>query len=412
MGLLRKDGGDVRVDDKVRKPKSQGRVAPLSQTMLYLNMKKDCLFLLVLVLLLIPLTNSTAESDTPEIILEDGYFYVVPPNGEKITIVKEHEPWVMNKAKLSPDGQYVVYTTANGLGFESGGRDLFYCKADGTQRTFLHKFELYISDWVWLSKDDRDFLIALSWEGKAWVLDLNKKKLLLSFHADSVKKIEGTECYETFGIRVNERKEKRVCADELVRISKHETPKPQVLINWMGDLVYLSAEEASVFGYDEILKCFAPVYDMLSAQERTPYREIRKKFTHRTAFFAQEATSLAKNTISFSISGMSGRFDLKKRKVEFLDIGGILSLKVFCSPQGRHMVILKTEPAVAQKLVILRKTGEDSWKNMLTKEFSLDASISNLEWSKQDETRIYYSVKEGDISKDSCVIDLTAGAKK
>lgn len=375
-------------------------------------MKRDFTRILVFVLLFPAVGHSVTNPEAPEIILEEGYFYSVQPEGQKVVIVKEHEPWAMNKAKLSPDGKYILYTTANGLGFECEGRDLFYCMNDGTERTFLHKLPAYVDDWFWVAENDRNFLIVLnrgSMSGPGiWVLDFEKKNLLLSFFGDSVERISDAECYKLAGIR----KEKVICPDDLIRLSEQAMPEPKIFVNWMGDLVYLSSQREPVFGYNEVLKCFAPVYDMLSAQERTPYREIRKKFTHRTAFFAREATSLAENKISFSISGMSGRFDLKKRKVEFLDIGGTLSLKVFCSPEGRHMVILKTEPAAVQKLVILRKTGEDSWKNMLTKEFSLDASIFNLEWSKQDETRIYYSVKEGDISKDSCVIDLTAGAKK
>jgi len=445
MGLLREDGGDAGIDGKIKREFCRSGCDPafygersrtiggratrhfvsegypccragIRQPDLHHfaieQMKKDYLFLLMLILLLIPLGNSIAESDTPEIILENGFYYVVQPNGEKVTIVKEHEPWALNKAKLSPDRQYVVYTTANFLGFECQGRDLFWCKIDGTERTFLHKFELYINDWLWLSKDDRDFLIALSWEGMAWVLDFNKKKLLLSFPGDSVEKIEGAECYKMVGIRFGIRKEREICADSLVQIREQATPQPQVFIDWMGDLVYLSNQRDPIFGYNEVLKCFSPVYDILFPQEKAYYKEIREAFSHRTAYFPAEATSLRRSRIKFSISGMRGEFDLQRKKVEFLDIGGELSLKVFPSPLGRYMAVTKIEPIGTKELIILRKSGTDSWENLLTKKFSKDATISNLEWSKEDETKIYYTLREAEVSKDSCLIDLTKESKK
>lgn len=375
-------------------------------------MRKSCLVLAGIIVVLASSCNSIAESNKPEIILENGFYYVVQPNGEKIAIVKEWEPQSPNKAKLSPDRQYVIYTTSNGLGFESEGRDLFYCKIDGTKRTFLQKSNLCIDNWVWLSKSNRDFLVVVALEGVAWALDFNKKKLLLSFHADSVEKIEGTECCKTFGLRSGTGKEREICADSLVRIRDEETPNPGVFINWMGDLVYLSTEKDPIFGSDEVLKCLEPVYDLLSMQERSSYKEIHHRLSEHIASFAEEPISLAKNKITFSISGMHGQFDLRRKKVQVLDIGGDLSLKVFCSLNGRHMAILKTESTQDKKLIILNKAKEGAWKNVLTKGFSADVSISNIEWSKQDETQIYYSLKQGTVTKDSCVIDLTKTGKK
>jgi hypothetical protein len=374
-------------------------------------MRKSCLVLAGIIVVLAPLCNSIAESDTPEIILENGFYYVIQPNGEKVAIVSEEEPNALNKAKLSPDRQYVVYTTANGLGFESEGRDLFYCKTDGTQRTFLHKFPAHVNDWIWVTKDKNNFLIVIL-DGMGgpgiWVLDFNKKKLLLSFSGDSVERVEGTDCYKIVGIR----KETKICPDELVRIRQKGTIKPKILINWMGDQVYLSTEKGPIFGSDDVLKCFEPVYDLLSMQERSSYREIHHRLSDHIASFAEEPISLARNKIVFSIGGMHGQFDLRRRKIEVLDIGGDLSLKVFCSLTGKYVAILKTEPTGIKKLIILNKAKGTSWENVLTKEFSSDATISNLEWSKQDETKIYYSLKEGAVTKDSCEIDLTKAGKK
>ncbi len=368
--------------------------------------------MLVLVLSLTPLCNSIAESDAPEIILENGFYYVVQPNGEKVRIVKRFETGSLNRAKLSPDRHYVFYTVGNGLGFEGEGRDLFYCKPDGTDRTFVYKFEMALDDWIWLTKDKRNFLIVInkgSMSGPGiWVLDFDQKKLLLRFYGDAVEKIEGTDCYKLVGIR----KEREICTDELLQISEQETAEPQVLISWMGDQVCLSTEQHPVLGYGPLLEYFEPVYDMLSPQEKALYRPIRKRFAAHAAFFAAESTFLDANTIIFAISGMAGAFDLQEEKVQFLDIGGELSLKVFPSPEGGCAAILKTEPTGNKKLIVLNETPDSAWENVLTKEFSADAIISNIEWSQEDETKIYYSLKEGAVSKDSCVINLTKSGKE
>jgi hypothetical protein len=237
-------------------------------------MRKACLLLIALIVVLAPLSNSTAESDTSEIILENGFYYIVQPNGEKVTIVKEQEPWAPNKAKLSPDRQHVVYITANGLAFECEGRDLFYCKIDGSERTFLHKFPAGVDDWIWLTKENRNFLIVICKGGMSgpgiWVLDFNNKKLLISFPGNSVEKIQDTECYKLIGIR----KERKICPDELMHISDEEMSKPQVFTDWSAIQVYLSTERDPILGYKEILGAFAAVYQILPADQKILYREI------------------------------------------------------------------------------------------------------------------------------------------
>jgi hypothetical protein len=375
-------------------------------------MRKSCLVLAGFIVVLAPLCNSIAESDTPEIILENGFYYVVQPNGEKVAIVSEEEPNALNKAKLSPDRQYVVYTTANGLGFESEGRDLFYSKTDGTEQTFLHKFETHIDDWIWMTKGKRKFLIVIGKEcmtgSGVWVLDFNKKQLLLSFPGDSVEKIENSECYKIIGGR----KGSEICINQLIHIKAQDIPETQVFINWVGNEVFLSTKRDPALSCKDILECFVPIYDILPPDEKTLYRTIRERLTTYNAWFTKETTSLVRGTIVFSIDSMNGRFDLRKKRVEYLDIGGELSLKAFRSPRGKYLGILKTEHTGIKKLIILSKKPDASWGNVLTKEFSVDAAVSNLEWSKADETKIYYSLKEGTVTKDSCVIDLTKTQKK
>jgi hypothetical protein len=129
-------------------------------------------------------------------------------------------------------------------------------------------------------------------------------------------------------------------------------------------------------------------------------------------FFGAGPPSTKENVFTFSVNGMPGSFNLQKRKIEFLDIGGALELKAFWSPLDRYFAVLKTEPTGIKKLIIWGMIGYGIWENVLTKEFSPEAIISTLEWSDKDETKIYYSLKEDAISRDSLVIDLTKTGKK
>ena len=373
-----------------------------------MKMIKIPLFKTVLILQFILFCHLIAESKTPQIVLENGFYYVIQPNDERVVIIPEQEPWAYNKAKISPDGKHVFYTTANGLGFESAGRDLFFCNTNGTERTFIHKFEHYVDNWIWLINNNKNYLVVHSLEGgKALVLDISQKKLLLSFGADSVEETEDLECCKVFGSKVEKIRGGELCADELASITDKDIPMPEVFVNWMGDQVYLSTEEDPIFSSDDVLKCFEPIYDLLATQEKSSYREVHHRLSDHSASFVEEPILLVKDKIVFSIANMHGEFDLGRRRIEDLNIGGDLSINVFCSPKGKYMVFLKTEPNRIKKLIILNKTKGASWEEVLTKEFSLDADISKVEWSKQNETKIFYSLKEGAILKDSCSIDLT-----
>ncbi len=96
-----------------------------------------------------------------KIIQENGYYCTQLETGEKFQIVRQWEPQSPNTVVLSPDLKYVAYTTSNHLGFESEGRDVYYCKIDGSERTFLHKFGFAVDTLLWDSYAERNFIFVI-----------------------------------------------------------------------------------------------------------------------------------------------------------------------------------------------------------------------------------------------------------
>jgi hypothetical protein len=338
-----------------------------------------------------------AQEKKPEIILENGIYYCLQPNGEKVMIVRELEYGGNNKAKLSPDGKYVVYTTTNGLGFEGEGRDLFSCKTDGSERTFLHKFVYGINYWIWVSKGTKKFIIVAGGQGGEtsgiYVLDSQKGTILLNFPVDSVELTEGKGCVKIKGYRF----EKELCADELFYITQEHPFNCQVF--WNDYDIYLTTEREPIVNYQKCEKLISPIYKSLSPEEKTLYKGICDSFSVRYGLFAEANFSADKKSVNFRMSGIWGKYDLKSRKIVSFDFNGELSLKVYYSPKGKYLAILKTEQPESKKIEFFENLGEAIFKPIFTKEFDKDIIISNIVWSQEDEEKMYYSL-------DSLMIDL------
>lgn len=104
-----------------------------------------------------------SEQGKIKIVFCDDYYCTQMPTGEEYKIVKQVD-WAPNRLTLSPDEKYVAYTASNGLGFENEGRDVFFCKVDGSERIFLHKFESSMDTLIWASSGVRDFIFVASWD--------------------------------------------------------------------------------------------------------------------------------------------------------------------------------------------------------------------------------------------------------
>jgi hypothetical protein len=136
--------------------------------------------ILVFCLAIVFSTNAALWSRGKEIVWEDYWYYVLHPNGEKVAIVSARtggEPRV--EVVFSPDSNYLAYTEGNGTGWEGSGRDLRYCKTDGSQRTLMLSTEDGIRDLNWVKARDKQYIVFTQWGsgeamGHVKVYDLDK----------------------------------------------------------------------------------------------------------------------------------------------------------------------------------------------------------------------------------------------
>ncbi|MGB7060988.1 MAG: hypothetical protein WBF13_01380, partial [Candidatus Zixiibacteriota bacterium] len=238
--------------------------------------------------------------------------------------------------------------------------------------------------------------------------DFDKRRLLMSFRGDSVERAADSRCYKLLGIG----KEKEVCPNDLIRIGEGEIPPSEPHLDWSSVQFFLLNQRGPILGTREVVGAFAVVCRNLPDEERQLYQQTLNTLVGGSVLFGGPFSVGRAGSFGFSVDGMSGTFNLHRKRIESLDIGGPLSLGAFWSPQGRYFALLKTEPGGAKKLIVWSTIGDGVWDNVLVREFSPEATISNVEWSPHDETKIHYSLKEGATSKDSCLIDLTQTGKK
>jgi len=130
------------------------------------------------------LTNADLWSRGKEIILEDDWYYVLHPSGEKAAIVSTRtggEPRV--EVVFSPDSNCLAYTEGNGTGWEGSGRDLCYCKTDGSQRILMLSTEDGIRDLNWVKARDKQYIVFTQWGsgeamGHVKVYDFDKHNMV------------------------------------------------------------------------------------------------------------------------------------------------------------------------------------------------------------------------------------------
>jgi len=111
------------------------------------------------------LTSADLWSKEKEIVLENHVYYVIHPNGKKVNIVSSRAPggpWI--EVVFSPDSTYVTYTADNGTGFEGQGRDLYYCRTDGSERTVVLCTSAGIHDLNWLRTGEKQYIVFVEWE--------------------------------------------------------------------------------------------------------------------------------------------------------------------------------------------------------------------------------------------------------
>jgi hypothetical protein len=124
--------------------------------------------ILIFTLSIFLLMNIALWSRGKEIVLENHNYYVIHPNGEKVSIVSSQAPggpWI--EVIFSPDSSYVAYTADNGTGWEGQGRNLYYCKTDGGERTLVLSTSAGIDALSWVKTDEKQYIVFVQLAGGA-----------------------------------------------------------------------------------------------------------------------------------------------------------------------------------------------------------------------------------------------------
>lgn len=201
---------------------------------------------------------STVKSQDLKIVKENRRYYVLSPDGKKVEIVKEHEGGADNVAIFSPDSKYVFYTTVNWLGFESSGKDLFYCRPNGTARTFLHKIYGYANNVSWISRDGHNYIIFLeahagAGEGFVDILDFDNRKMILRIKARGLERIENSECFMVKEHPGELHAGSKICLDSLLALSDPEKYNVGIYQGYVfPNFLYLSTRREAFLNPDYI----------------------------------------------------------------------------------------------------------------------------------------------------------------
>lgn len=145
------------------------------------------------------LTNADLWSGGKEIVLEDYWYYVIHPDGKKVSIGPYRtggEPRV--EVIFSPDSSYVAYTIGNGTGWEGQGRDLCYCKTDGSERTVILSSDASIRYLYWIKVLEKEYIVFVHWAtgfegmGHVKVYDFHQHQIVFDTLGTSLVRIGDT----------------------------------------------------------------------------------------------------------------------------------------------------------------------------------------------------------------------------
>jgi len=339
-----------------------------------------------------------------KIILENGYYYTQLETGEKFEIVKQVD-WALNKIVFSPDGEYLAYTTSNGLGFENEGRDVFYCKVDGSERIFLHKFELCADTLLWDSFKGRDFIFVISWDcyadkGGIQVIDLKSKNLILRVLGDKLEKIQGTDCYEIYCLnKPVQQGRQMICLEDLLAIKEPDSLNLRFYAGWtLGD-IYISTKR------DPLIK-FGDPSNPPKEQEL-----ILRSFLWGGGYpVSKIILNVKNNQIAFygdvDKFGFFGVFDVQLPKLLLFNSSDSLKFShPTWSPDGSRLAILRIN-SWDKYIYFYEFTGPEKIELIKTFTVVTGEPLSDFRWSS-DSNKFYFSYLNSDYQKVETEIDLT-----
>ncbi|HVP37487.1 MAG TPA: hypothetical protein VMT04_10865 [Terriglobales bacterium] len=331
--------------------------------------------------------------DNVRIILENGYYYTQIENGQKYQIVAQQN-WPPNEVSLSPQGKYAAYTTGNGLGFDNAGVDLYYCNVDGSERTFLHKFEDYARSLSWVSMDNRDFILVALMDcryvyGGIQVLDVKSKNVILTTLGDSLSKIEGKDCYRIYCYGQPVEKGKRmICLDELLHLQAQDSSNISYFTDLTSGDIYSSTQSEPVLklnSLSELSKGLGKDFGKFLEGRNFYISYVIPTHQNRRILFIGEASTL----------GLFGVFDLNEKRLLSLDYSDEQRfLNASWSPDGSRIAVIRLSNW--QNYIDFYKIDEEGKVNLIrTKSLPGDGQVTDFKWSSDSNTVYFLYVSSG-----------------
>jgi hypothetical protein len=342
------------------------------------SIKKICFLLIILTTAaFVGFPISSVKSQNLKIIRENRRFYVLYPNGKKVEIVKEHEGGADNVVVLSPDAKYVFYTDATGIGFESSGKDLFYCKPDGTGRTFLHKLGGDVEHVNWIKKNGHTYLLFLEVLGGAGVatidlFDFDQRKMLLKMKGWGLERIEESDCFILKDELGNLKKGTNICLDSLLSISDPDKYNIEVYAGYgEPNLLFLSTRREA-FLNPESSWPDAPNESLVRAFYGELGQCCPSPFGTKNAF-----------CINMDTKSWIGVLNNKRNKFQFLDSINVGEYKYnfVWSNNDRFLGFVESYPDSYQEIVILEFLGDSSYAIKEDIKLKEEREIELIGWS-------------------------------
>lgn len=365
-------------------------------------MAKTCYILLFL---LLACGAGYSEQGKVKIILENGYYYTQLETGQKYKIVGGWEPQAKNTIVLSPDQEYVAYTTNNYLGFESWGRDVYLCKINGTERTFLHKFGNPVDTLQWVSIGGKNFIFAVSpgceiADGGISVIDLESKNVILNLFGDSLSRILDGDCYQiSCKYGAVPKGGERICSKELLAIEGTDSSNTDFSTSWGDGDVYVSTQRESILRMRDL--------PSLAESLGKDFRHfIGDRYFHVSVIVPAPERSrivfvgeVVENRWFFGVFNMNGR------KLVLFDYSDNQTFSnPLWSPDGRRLAIFRKSDW--DRYFDFYEIDDKGEMNLIkTYRVETDRPLSDFRWS-DDSKKFYYSYLFSNFQKVQVEVDL------
>jgi hypothetical protein len=357
--------------------------------------KRTSIKVLVTTTILLFFTSAIVKSQDLEIVKEKRTFYVQFPDGSRVKIVKDRGCGARDVAILSPDSKYVFYTDCTGIGFESSGKDLFCCKPDGTERTFLHKVYGSADDVNWIKRNGNNYILFLEVHAGAGVatldlFDFDNRKMLLKIEGWwKLERVEDGECFTIMGDAGEPRTGSIICLDSLLSLSDPDGYRIEVYEGWgYRNLLFLSTRREAFL-------------NPASFWPDTPDEEMAKiSYGGLGQCFPSPDKRRNAYCINLDTESWMGILNNETNRFQFSDSinGGEYKCNFAWSDDGRILAFVKSFPEDYQEIVVLEFLGDTSYVVKEDIRLEEEKEIELVGWSTR-KGGFYYMVGKKEFLK-------------